>query len=55
MLYKFETNEDVKTTTFEEGIQKQLLIEALSQQKVEVFENVVFEGNKGIKDIILKI
>lgn len=46
MLYKFETNEDVETTTFEEEMQKQLLIEALSQQKAEVFENVVFEGNK---------
>ena len=46
MLYKFETNENAEITIFEEEMQKQLLIEALSQHKAEVFENVVFEGNK---------
>lgn len=53
MLYEDENIENVETTAFKEAIQKQLLIEALTQQKAEVFENVVFDGTRRyyIKDL----
>ena len=46
MFYEDENLENVEMTAFEEEMQKQLLIEALTQQKAEVFENVVFDGTR---------
>ena len=46
MFYEAENIESVETTAFEEAMQKQLLIEALTHQKAEVFENVVFDGTR---------
>lgn len=46
MLYEDENLECAETTIFEKEMQRQLLIEALTQQKAEVFENVVFNGTR---------
>lgn len=43
----YENNfESLEITAFEEKMEKQLLIEALTQQKAEVFENVIFDGTR---------